>query len=155
MARKTKEAFLWIIRILNKEKVPYHITGGFAARIYGSKRPLADIDIEIHDKDFKKIMPYVEEYVLKGPLNYKDSQFNIYALFLMYKGQRIDICGSDTQKLYDKKRKKWIKQRINFNDSLNKRIYGLSTKVVPLKDLISYKKIIQRRVDLFDIRQLT
>lgn len=59
--RKTKEACIWIMNILNKNKIPYRIEGGFAAKIYGSKRTLADIDIDIPDKCFKKILPSVEK----------------------------------------------------------------------------------------------
>lgn len=155
MVKKTKEAFLWIIKILKKEKIPYQITGGFVARLYGSKRPLADIDIEIHDKDMIKILPYVKNYILKGPLNYKDSEFNTYGLFLEYKGQKIDVCGVDTQKLFNKKKRKWEKEKINLNKTIVKKVYGLSVKVIPLKNLVDYKKRISRKVDLEDVKRLT
>ena len=155
MGRRTKEAFLWIINVLRKNKIPYRITGGFVARLYGSIRPLADIDIEIHDKDIEKILPHVKNYVLRGPLKYIGHQFNIYGLFLKYKGQEIDICGTDTQKIFNKPKNKWTQKIINLKKSVRKKVYGLSVKVVPLKDLIDYKKRISRKVDIEDVRQLT
>ena len=156
MYKKTKEAFFWLMKILRKEKVPYQISGGFAARIYGSKRPLADIDIEIHDKDFKKIMPYIDsKYILKGPRNYKDNQFDIYGLFLKYKGQKIDVCGADTEKLFDKRKGKWHKEKVDLNKTITKKVYGMSVKIVPLKNLIGYKKILLRQVDKIDIKNLS
>lgn len=154
MTKKTKEAFLWIIKILRKNKIPYQISGGLAARSYGSKRPLADIDIEIHDKDFKKILPYLKNYALNGPINYKDSEFDIYGLFLEYKEQKIDICGADTQKLFNKKKKKWETEKINLSKAVTKRSYGLFVKFIPLKSLIDYKKRISRKVDIEDLKQL-
>ena len=155
MSKKTKEALVWIIRILRKKKIPYQITGGLAARLYGSTRPLADIDIEIHDKDIKKIFPHVKDYVVNGPLHYVDHQFDIYGVFLKYKGQSIDICGTDTQKVFNKPKNKKTSKIINLKKAIRKKVYGLSVKLVPLKDLIDYKKRLARKVDLEDIKQLT
>ncbi|HLC94380.1 MAG TPA: hypothetical protein VJH96_02335 [Patescibacteria group bacterium] len=45
MNRDTKKAFRWIVGILQTYKIPFQITGGFAARFYGANRPLYDIDI--------------------------------------------------------------------------------------------------------------
>ena len=155
MVRRTKEALFWIIKILKKHNIHYQITGGFAAKIYGSKRSLADIDIEIHDRDMKKVLPHVKNYILKGPLRHKDKQFNTYGLFLRYKNQRIDVCGSDTQKLFNKKFSKWEKEKINLKKAIRKKVYGIPVKVVSLKNLIDYKKRISRKVDRIDVKNLT
>ena len=55
-SRHTKEAFEWIISILRNHKIPFEIIGGFAARLYGSRRMLADIDIDIPKKKIKRIL---------------------------------------------------------------------------------------------------
>jgi hypothetical protein len=62
--RQTKEALHWIVGILRKHKIPFQITGGFAANIYGSTRLLADIDIDLPDKDIFDILPKVQKYVI-------------------------------------------------------------------------------------------
>ena len=45
--QKTIDALKWIVDIFNKYNIPYRIGGGFAAKIYGSPRPLNDIDFGI------------------------------------------------------------------------------------------------------------
>lgn len=90
---KDKEALIWIINILNKHKIPYMITGGYAARIYGSNRPLADIDIDVSDKSLYKIIPSVQKFISHGPNRYKDNNWDILGLTLHYKGQEIGISG--------------------------------------------------------------
>ena len=60
--RNAKTAFLWIIRILKKHRVPYQVTGGLAAKIYGAKRKLNDIDIDISKKDFEIVK---EKYTIE------------------------------------------------------------------------------------------
>mgnify|MGYP001612639666 CR=1 FL=1 len=61
-SRNTKEAFLWIVGILKNNDVPFRISGGLAARLYGTKRKLADIDLEIKKKDFNKILAEIIIY---------------------------------------------------------------------------------------------
>lgn len=65
--KDTEKAFKWIVGILEKHDVPFQVTGGLAARVYGSTRALNDIDIDISDDDLDKIFPDVEEHIIFGP----------------------------------------------------------------------------------------
>jgi hypothetical protein len=100
---------------LRKNKIPFEITGGFASRIYGSKRPLADIDIDISDKNISKIQKLTKKYIIYGPRRYKDKNFDLLLMTLKYKGQKIDISGKDYERIYNKKKKKWIKEKIDLS----------------------------------------
>ena len=152
--KNTRKAFFWIMSILKKNKIPFRISGGFAAKIYGSKRTLADIDIEINEKNFDKILPYVNKYLLWGPKRYKDNVFNTYGMSMKYSGQVIDISGTDTEILFDKRKKKWIKSRINLSDVSKREVYGIIVPIIRKSHLIAYKKKILRDVDLIDIEAI-
>ncbi|MFZ2522802.1 MAG: hypothetical protein WAW92_00245 [Minisyncoccia bacterium] len=45
--RNTEGALRWIVNILESKSIQFQVTGGFAAKLYGSQRELADIDIDI------------------------------------------------------------------------------------------------------------
>ncbi|HKZ33643.1 MAG TPA: hypothetical protein VJ142_00170 [Candidatus Nanoarchaeia archaeon] len=152
--KNTKEALEWILNILRKNKIPFRISGGFAAKIYGSKRKLADIDIEVNNKNIKKIFPFVKKYVIYGPKRYRDGDFNLFLMNLKFKGQEIDIYGKNDLQILDKVNNTWVKEKINLNKFTKKKVYGLTIPLVPLKEVISYKEKIRRNVDLIDIKNL-
>lgn len=74
---------------------------------------------------------------------------------LKYKGQEIDICGIDNYYLFDKKSKKWIKEKIDLSKLNRKRIYNFIVPIIPLDELISYKTKIKRDVDIQDVKALS
>jgi hypothetical protein len=49
-------------------------------------------------------VPLVQPYIVYGPEHYIDNEFDLLLMTLSYEGQEIDICGADTQKLYEKTR---------------------------------------------------
>jgi hypothetical protein len=149
--RNTKEAFCWIVGLLNKHQIPFQISGGFAARLYGSQRELADIDIGIQDGRFDDLYPDVKEYVIFGPARYLDNEWDLKLMTLKYEGQEIDIAGEDDIKIFDKENKSWISGGEDISLAQKQKIYGLSVPVIPKKALIAYKRKIMREVDRLDL----
>ena len=152
--RNTKSALIWVVEILNKRQIPFQVTGGFAAKIYGSKRKLADIDIDIPENRFNELLNDVHSYIKFGPSQYKDSDWDLKLLTLNYKNQDIDLCGAYKVKIYNKLSKKWVILKSNFKKSIVKTMYGISIPVIPKNELISYKNKVLRGVDKIDIRYL-
>jgi len=137
--RKTKEAFHWIVKILKKHNVPFHISGGFAARIYGAQRPLNDIDIDIPDKKINEILPEIKRYII-GDGHYKTKVFDSPAdVTLKYLGQVIDITGANSEKIYNSKTKKWTHEFRDFEKFEERKVFGIFVPVLPKKDLLKYK----------------
>jgi hypothetical protein len=151
--RKTAEALRWIIGILNSKEIQFQVTGGFAARSYGSNRELADIDIDINDKDFDKIINDVKQYIVFGPEQYTDDNWNLKLITLDYGGQIIDIGGEPM--VFDKGKKEWILVKTDFSNSTHMNIYGIDIPVIKKESLVEYKRKLLREVDVEDIRGLT
>lgn len=56
--RDTKAALAWITGILKSSQVPFQISGGLAANVYGATRELADIDIDLPDEKFDLVRDF-------------------------------------------------------------------------------------------------
>ncbi len=156
--RNTEEAFLWIINILEDKEIKYKISGGFSARLYGVERELADIDIEIIDEDFSKILNEIKDYIIFGPDRYKDAHWDLNLITLNYEGQEIDL-ASVQAKIFNNNTKLWeLKNTIeNWMDSDNfeiKEVFGKKVLIESIKSLKEYKVKLSRDVDLEDLKQL-
>lgn len=154
MIKDTKKAFLWIINILEKHKVVYKISGGFAARLYGVDRELADIDIEVRDNSINLLVKLIpSEYVIYGSSLYKDENWELNLVTLLYEGQEIDISSIES-KIFNQVNQQWESlsstlDRVKFMD-----VFGKKVPVETLERLVAYKSKLFRDVDQEDIRQL-
>lgn len=149
--RQTKKAFNWIISILEKNKIKYRVSGGFAARFYGAKRHLADIDIELPRNSIEKLLPEIQDYVVKGPNWYKDKEWDCYAVELKYKDQELGL--AEIRKIFDKNKNKWVK--FDFSRIVKRKVYGKIVNIITKEDLVAYKSKIRRKVDLQDLKWLS
>jgi len=150
----TEKALRWIVELFRKHDIPFQIAGGFAARMYGSQRELADIDIGIPGDRFEDLFPEVKKYITFGPAQYIDEEWNLKLMTLVYEGQEIDIADEDTIRFFDKTNHAWVIGRCDFSKYETKNIYGISIPVIPKESLIAHKKKIGREVDIEDARVL-
>lgn len=151
--KNTEKAFIWITDILEKKGIEYKISGGFAARIYGSNRELADIDIEVADNDILLIKKEVEEYIIYGPKRYLDEDWDLNLMTLNYEGQEIDIAGINA-KIFNKEIKQWEDLSSSLDTVEIKEVFGKMIPVESLESLINYKTRLGREVDIEDVKQL-
>lgn len=149
-----QNAFNWIAGVLKDQNIPFQIMGGLAAKCYGSERPLFDIDLDIPENEFNRLLPFVRDDLISGPSRFQDGAFDILMMTLRYNGVRIDVSGRGTGKLYNTSAEKWEKIDINLNDSNEIEIYGITVPVVKKDALITYKKKIGRPEDIEDIKAM-
>jgi hypothetical protein len=152
MEQKAIDALRWLTEILNRHHVEYQIAGGFAANVYGSPRELNDIDVDIREKDFRTILPDIAGYVTAGPTRFNDGKFDCEYISLKYRGQVIDISGTDTLRMSNKERTEWISYPNFVFDTLDMPVEGLHLKIVHPRKLIEYKKELDGEHQTIDIR---
>ena len=151
---RAKQALIWITYILKNHHIPFQITGGLAAIAYGANRPLEDIDIDIPDNQFDIIMSDVKSYIIFGPQRFKSGKWDLMLMTLNYHGQEIDLSGSDSTKIYNETTNEWILLNEDLLKARQKNVLDLDLPVIPLMNLVYYKKILAREVDLVDIHQI-
>ena len=151
---KTLKALVWITEILNKHNVPFQISGGFSARIYGSPRPLNDIDIDVPEEDLEKIFNEVKDYVIYGPDHYIDKKWDLQLMTLNYFGQEIDIGGSENLKIFDSENNKWLPFPTDFSKVVWTSVSGIKIPVIPKEDLIEYKSYLDGEHQKVDISSI-
>lgn len=154
MKNNAKTALKWIVAILRKHDIPFQVTGGLAAIAYGASRELADIDIDIPEEAFEIIQPAVAAHITFGPAQFKSEQWNLYLMTLNYQGQDIDLSGAYKTKIFNKQKNRWQKIPANFSTTENIKIMEIVVPIIARSELLKYKTMLARQVDLIDIKQI-
>lgn len=119
-----------------------------AANIYGSKRDLADIDIDV--SNITRIKDIIKDYITFDG-KYKDDDWDCEMVTLNHNGQEIDLVLN--AKIFDKNNLEWVNYDIDFNTCENVKYLGIELYTINKKDLLSYKSKLLREVDIIDIKQ--
>ncbi len=156
MDDKFLKALRWIVAILDQQGVKYVISGGFAAYLYGSKRQINDLDVDIPENDIEKIRRDVKDYIVAGPEHVQDERWDLLSMTLNYHNQEIDISGALQQKVYDDVYQKWVNIPANFSKAKKMVVDGIQINVMDPQDLIFYKKFLigaHQKADIKAIRE--
>ncbi len=151
LQKKTIDALEWIVNILNSKKIPYQISGGLAAKIYGSLRTLNDIDLDIPEDKFVEIYKEIDDYIKTNFQHFNDGKWDVDIITLNYKGQEIDIGGAYNTKVSNQNRTEWIAIPADFSKSLKLNIENIQINVMAPEKLIEYKKHLDGKHQLEDI----
>jgi hypothetical protein len=127
-----------------------------AARAYGAHRGLADIDIYVPFNEADGLLEEVRPHVAWGPEHFVDDSWDITFVKIDYRGQRIELGDSSTEpKFFNRKKRRWEVQRIDYEHSSIVEVFGVEVPVMPKDELIRYKSALGREVDAANIEQIT
>lgn len=125
--------------------MPYHIVwgGGAATHLYGSGRPVNDIDISIAGEEhFSVILPLVKEYIVTSPTHYQDEKWDCVTLSLNYHGQDIDLTDSETLRMRSGDNTQWIQNKYIYRKypDVIKEVDGVNVSLMDPRVLFEYKQ---------------
>ena len=154
MCDKVKVALEWLNNLLDSRYVQYQIVGGLAAKIHGGSREVADIDLYIDKTNAAKILQEVTPYISKPLSHCVEGSWDLEYLQLIYQSQKIEIGLFPGTKIRSAKNDSWHDLHTDFSASVMKSYMGIEVPVIPMPDLISYKQVLGREVDRFDVQEL-
>ncbi|GAM59700.1 mazG protein domain [Vibrio ishigakensis] len=147
-------ALRWLKEVLDSENIEYQIVGGLAANIHGGRREVADIDVYIRNSDIEKILSKLSPFISKSLAHYIGHGWDLEYLQLIYQSQKIEIGLSDRTKIQSSIDGEWHELVIDYSCSVIGSYKGVEVPVIPIANLIEYKRHLAREVDLIDIREL-
>lgn len=148
------QALGWIVEVLRRADVPFQVVGGLAARAYGAKRPLADLDFYVPTSRLDDLADAAAAHVSRLPSPYRDECWDLTFMKLDYLEQPIEIGGSDGARYFDREAGLWREAGIRFDVSVERTIFGIRLPVMPLGQLIEYKQRLDRDVDRQDVAEI-
>lgn len=155
MSNRVKVALEWLNNLLESRQVQYQIVGGLAATIHGGSREVADIDLYINKSDASKVLSQVTPYISKPLMHYAEGSWDLEYFQLIYQSQKIEIGLFPGTKIRSSENDVWYELKTDFSASVTKSYLGMEVPVIPIYDLISYKRILGREVDLIDVQELS
>lgn len=134
-----KQALDWIVPVLKEKKIPFHITGGFAAHLYGATRSVNDIDIDLPTEHLENLLPELQPFIEYPAQRHTDSTWNLYGCTLNYHGQLIDLTGDREAYINNKNTGQWEPLEINFAKVVWVNALGHDLPIQNPEHLVEYK----------------
>lgn len=154
-AKKVGEALAWIVGVLERHGVPYQVVGGLAARAHGAERPIVDVDLYVPFDQAEGALEEIRPQVVWGPEHHAGDEWHLTFLKADFGGQRVELGDSSSRpSFFDRHRGCWVRQRVDYNAGVRTELLGVSAWVMPEEELVRYKRVLGRQVDLDDIAQI-
>ncbi len=154
MTKNQLPALNWIIDFLEQSDIPYVVCGGLAAQAYGASRQLNDIDLYVPSDKLDAVVKHGAPYVTYGPEHHVGAQWDLTYVKFDYHGQDVEVGSDKNCKILDHRSSKWVTKNISFENYERKEIYGVAVRVMAKNDLVAYKKLLNREVDIDDVTQI-
>jgi hypothetical protein len=132
----------FLLPILGRGDYTYHITGGFAAHLFGATREVNDIDIALPQRDFLALSQELKSFVVEGPARVLAPPWDLWLTVLRIGEQMIDLSGDEEPRVLHKSTGEWVRIPENFETDVVVAWGGFNLRVQHPNDLAAYKSVI-------------
>lgn len=144
-------AVQWIVGLLRDRNIPFLICGGLAAKGYGSERDLNDIDLFVPGECFWSVVEAGQEYVSKAAAHRREEGWDLTYVQFKYEGVKVEVGNADRAQIFDAQNRTWVALNIDFSRYETVHLLGLELPLMLKEDLIWYKSLLSRPVDIEDV----
>jgi hypothetical protein len=141
-----------LVGILEEAGAPYQFTGGFAGNLHGSCWPLHDLDVDVGRADLLRVAELLRPWTTVALGLYVDKEFELHLLRGEIEGVPIDV--SQVEGAYARVGKRRVPLGTTLANRQRAPALDMEVWVQPLAELIAYKELLGRSVDLADLRRL-
>ncbi|AUG54177.1 hypothetical protein [Thalassospira marina] len=122
---------------------------------YGGTRPLNDIDLFVPAVHFAPLVDDLHHYIRKPARRQREAGWDLTYVQFVYDGIKIEIGSDDRPLIQNGASGEWCALEIDYASAEQRNIAGLTIPVMARGQLVAYKRILQRNVDLIDIADIT
>jgi len=152
--KRDETALRWIVGVMRDFGVPFLAAGGLAARAYGAHRDLVDLDFYVPGKYLEALAKAAGNLLVRPPSHLKGELWEIEFLAMEHEGIRIELAAAEGARYFDRKAGVWRDARVDFRGASHLRVLGVEIPVMPLADLVDYKRALDREVDRADLAEI-
>lgn len=151
---RIRAALEWISDVLDQLGIPFQVAGGLAAIAHGSERPLHDIDLYVPSGALEEILPRVDRHLTRGPRRVRSDLWDCLLLDLDHSGEEIELADAGSTRYRAGPDAPWFDAEVDFENPVRRRAFGVDLPVMPVEDLLRYKRRLGRTVDRKDVADL-
>ncbi|WGI24270.1 hypothetical protein QEN58_13095 [Halomonas alkaliantarctica] len=144
----------WIVGLLRDRNIPFQICGGLAAKGYGAERALNDIDLFVPDVDFSTVVQAGQAYISKPAAHRCEEGWDLTYVQFKYAGIKVEVGNASGAHIFDAASQAWVPLNIEFDRYETASLLDLELPLMLKEDLIRYKAVLSRPVDIDDIRAI-
>lgn len=147
-------ALKWIVSLLKDHDTPFIICGGLAARGYGSTRTLNDIDLFVPSESFSRVVKAGRNFITKPAAHRCEEGWDLTYAQFKYEGTKVEVGSAEGCRILDAKTGNWVPLVVDFSRYTLVSLLGIELPLMLKQDLINYKTVLSRPVDLDDVQAI-
>ena len=149
-----KDALIWVNSLLAECCIPNQICGGLAAYGYGVKRDIHDIDMFVPAACYQQAVSLCREHMTKPSSRYVEQGWDVTYFQCVFGGVKVEVGNAEGVQIQCRTSTEWHPLTIDFECSNLTVVLGVEIPLMPVHQLIAYKTLLGREVDVQDIHDL-
>lgn len=158
---KAVAALKYIVPLLKKYNFKWCISGSLACRLYGVKRSIGTIDIDVEttkgDPKFKSLLEDVKEYTKLPFQLWVDKNYDNWVTDIVVNGQYLSICTTKELKMFNRNTGKYeLFYRNGIPDPVIVDFEGLKIPLAPKESILRMRQALayKKKVHEMDIKTM-